>query len=297
MVKKIITPFLLFILILAGCGNGASEDTLVISGKKWTEQYILPYILGEYIKANSDYDVKVEEALGEVNVLTKAMKSGDIDMYVEYSGTGYLAVLKEKYDPNQTAEEIYQATKKGYKEELDMIWLPPLGFENTYAMAMREETYNKVGVKKLSELAAKSNQLIFGAPPEFYERADGYDPFVEKYGLNFKSAESLDPNLMYTAVKNGDVDLISGFTTDGRIARFNLKVLEDDKNFFPPYYAAPVIRKEALEKFPEVEKLMKELAGKISSEEMSEMNAEVDIDEKEPKDVAIEFLKKEGLID
>ncbi|WP_407681741.1 glycine betaine ABC transporter substrate-binding protein [Pseudalkalibacillus salsuginis] len=298
MLKKTLLPILLLMLIVAGCGGGgAGGDTLVISGKKWTEQYILPHLLAEYIKANTDYDVQVKEGLGEVDVLTKAMESGDIDMYVEYSGTGYLAVLKEEYNPDQSAEEIYEATKKGYMEEKDIVWLPPLGFENNYGLAMTEETYNQLGVKTTSELARKSNDLVFAAPPEFYERPDGFDPYVKKYDLNFKSKESLDPNLMYNAVKDGEVDLITAFTTDGRIERFNLKVLEDDKNFFPPYYAAPLIRQEALDKFPDVEKVMKKLEGQISSEEMAEMNAKVDIDNEDPKQVAIDFLKQKGLID
>ncbi len=299
MLKKTLIPFFMLILIIAGCGGngGAGDDTLVISGKKWTEQYILPHILAEYIKGNTDYDVQVKEALGEVDVLTKAMEGGDIDMYVEYSGTGYLAVLKKEYNPDQSPEEVYEATKKGYKEEKDIVWLPPLGFENNYAIAMTEETYNKIGVKTISEMAPKSNQLIFGAPPEFYERADGYDPFAKVYDFNFKSKESLDPNLMYKAVKDGEVDIITAFSTDGRIPRFNLKTLEDDKNFFPPYFAAPLIRQEALDKFPDVEKVMKELEGKISSEEMAQMNAKVDIDNEDPKQVAIDFLKEKGLID
>lgn len=298
MLKKIVIPFFMLILIVAGCGgNGDSGDKLVISGKKWTEQYILPHLLAEYIKGNTDYEVEVKEALGEVDVLTKAMEGGDIDMYVEYSGTGYLAVLKEEYNPDQSAEEIYEATKKGYKEEKDIVWLPPLGFENNYALAMTEDTYNDLGVKTTSELASKSDGLVFGAPPEFYERPDGMDPFVKKYDLNFKSEESLDPNLMYRAVKDGEVDVITAFTTDGRIPRFNLKTVEDDKNFFPPYFAAPIIRQEALDKFPDVEKVMKELEGKISSEEMAKMNAKVDIDNEDPKQVAIDFLKEKGLID
>ncbi|MCF6136205.1 glycine betaine ABC transporter substrate-binding protein [Pseudalkalibacillus berkeleyi] len=298
MLKKIVIPFFMLILIVAGCGgNGDSGDKLVISGKKWTEQYILPHLLAEYIKGNTDYEVEVKEALGEVDVLTKAMEGGDIDMYVEYSGTGYLAVLKEEYNPDQTAEDIYEATKKGYKKEKGIVWLPPLGFENNYALAMTEETYKDLGVKTTSELAAKSDGLIIGAPPEFYERPDGMDPFVKKYDLSFKKEESLDPNLMYRAVKDGEVDVITAFTTDGRIPRFNLKTVEDDKNFFPPYYAAPIIRQEALDKFPDVEKVMKELEGKISSEDMAKMNAKVDIDNEDPKQVAIDFLKEKGLID
>lgn len=291
----IAVPIAALVLFFALRG-GTDEDAIVITGKKWTEQYILPYIISEYVKDKTDYPVIVKEAIGETPILTEAIKKGDIDLFVEYTGTGYLTILKEKYDPGMSPEEIYETVKEGYAEKYDLKWTKPLGFENTYALALSPDTAKQINVKTISELAPKSNQLIFGGPTEFFEREDGYNPFVVTYKLNFKEKRSLDPNLMYTAVKEGKVDAVPAFTTDGRIVRFNLKTLKDDKKFFPPYFAAPIVREETLEKYPELEGVLNELGGKISEEEMAEMNAKVDLDKEDPRKVARDFLKRKGLI-
>lgn len=284
------------IALFFGLRGGNSDDTIVISGKKWTEQYILPYIISEYVKDKTDYDVTVKEGLGETPIMTQAIRKGDIDMFVEYTGTGLMTILKEEYRPEDSADEIYNRVKKGYSEKYQLEWLKPLGFENTYALALNQKTYKQLGVKTISEFAPKSSGISFGGPTDFYEREDGYDAFVKTYNLNFSEKRSLDPNLMYSAVKEGEVDAIPAYTTDGRIVRFNLGVLEDDKKFFPPYYAAPVIRQDTLKQFPELKNVINGLGGKISEREMAEMNAKVDLDKEDPKEVAREFLKKKGLI-
>jgi osmoprotectant transport system permease protein len=291
----IAVPVVALVLFFALRG-GTDEDAIVITGKKWTEQYILPYIISEYVKDKTDYPVIVKEAIGETPILTEAIKKGDIDLFVEYTGTGYLTILKEKYDPGMSPEEIYERVKEGYAEKYDLKWTKPLGFENTYAVALNPDMAKQLKVKTISELAPKSNQVIFGGPTEFFEREDGYDPFVETYKLNFKEKRSLDPNLMYTAVKEGKIDAVPAFTTDGRIVRFNLETLKDDKKFFPPYYAVPVVREETLEEYPELEGVLNELEGKISEKDMAEMNAKVDLDKEDPQKVAKDFLKSKGLI-
>lgn len=293
---KISSLLIISILVLSmitGCNNG-SKDKIVISGKMWTEQYILPHILAEYIKGNTDYEVEVKDGLGEVSILTPAIDKGDIDMYVEYTGTGLEAVLKEKAKQGESADDIFKRVKKGYKDKYDVVWLKPLGFENTYTLAYTKD--KNIDAKNFSDLIPYSKDLSFGAPHQFYERADGYDALVEAYGFNFKKSESFDPNIMYEAVKEGKIDVIPAFTTDGRIARYDLASLKDDKGFFPPYYAAPIVRQDVLDKFPDLEKTVNELAGKISEDEMSEMNAKVDIDKEDPKKVAKDFLLKKGLI-
>ncbi|MFC3885688.1 extracellular solute-binding protein [Bacillus songklensis] len=285
------------LVLFFGARGGHSEDTVVIAGKKWTEQYILPYIISEYVKEKTDYNVKVEEGLGETPILTQAIRKGDIDMFVEYTGTGLITILKEEYNPEDSADVIYNKVKEGYREKYQLEWLKPLGFENTYALAFNPETYNQLGVKTISEFAPRSSEFTFGGPTEFFEREDGYTPFVQTYGLHFKDQRSLDPNLMYSAVKEGKVDAIPAYTTDGRIVRFNLGMLKDDKKFFPPYYAAPIVREETLKKFPELKDVVNDLGGKISEQEMAEMNAKVDLDKKDPREVAREFLKEKGLIE
>jgi osmoprotectant transport system permease protein len=291
----IAVPVVALVLFFAVRG-GTDENAIVITGKKWTEQYILPYIISEYVKDKTDYPVIVKEAIGETPILTEAIKKGDIDLFVEYTGTGYLTILKEKYDPGMSPEEIYERVKEGYAEKYDLKWTKPLGFENTYAVALNPDTAKQLKVKTISELAPKSDQVIFGGPTEFFEREDGYDPFVKTYNLNFKQKRSLDPNLMYTAVKEGKIDAVPAFTTDGRIVRFNLETLKDDKKFFPPYYAVPIVREETLEEYPELEGVLNELEGKISEKDMAEMNAKVDLDKEDPQKVAKDFLKSKGLI-
>lgn len=288
-------PVAALLLFFAFKGE-AQDDAIVISGKKWTEQYILPHILEEYIKDKTDYKVRVDEGIGETPILTKAIQKGDIDVYVEYTGTGLLTVLKDKYTPGMDADQIYNKVKNGYDKKYQLEWLKPFGFENTYAMALNSETYKKLNIKTVSELVSHSSDLVLGAPTDFYEREDGYPALSKTYGLNFKSKESLDANLMYTAVKEGDVQVIPAFTTDGRIPRFHLGVLKDDKKYFPPYYAAPIVRKDTLEKYPKLEKVLNELEGKITNKDMAEMNARVDLDKADPKQVARDFLKKKGLI-
>ncbi|MCA0989160.1 glycine betaine ABC transporter substrate-binding protein [Guptibacillus algicola] len=299
--KKFTILMLGLAMVLGACGgndSGSSEsDPIVISGKPWTEQYILPHIVGEYIKANSDYEVEIDEAVGEVSVIHQALVDGDVDMYVEYTGTGLETVLKGTADSDESADEIFQRVKEGYKEEFDLVWLEPLGFENGYTLAITQETNEGLNAETYSDLVPVSNEMVFGGPHPFYERIDGYEAMVETYGYDFKETESLDPNIMYDALNEGEVDVIPAFTTDGRIARFNLVSTEDDKNFFPPYYAAPVVRQDTLDSHPKLADIVNELGGKISEEEMSEMNAKVDLDGEEPEKVAMNFLKEKGLID
>ncbi|WP_160118431.1 glycine betaine ABC transporter substrate-binding protein [Bacillus sp. V59.32b] len=297
-ISLIAAPVAAVLLVLGISANSGAthEDQIVVAGKKWTEQYILPYLIEAYVEDKTEYDVKVEDGLGETPILTKAIQNGDIDMYIEYTGTGLLTILKEEYQPSMTADEIYEKVKEGYKEKYDLEWLNPLGFENTYALALNPETAKELNVTTASELGPSTPELAFGGSAEFFEREDGFPALIETYDYQFKEKDSLDPNLMYTAVREGDVDMIPAFTTDGRITRFNLKVLEDDKRFFPPYYAAPIVREDTLKKHPDLKGVMNSLEGKISEEEMAEMNARVDLDKEEPKKVAIEFLKQKGLI-
>ncbi|WP_194138532.1 glycine betaine ABC transporter substrate-binding protein [Robertmurraya kyonggiensis] len=294
----VVAAFLLF--GLAACGNNGGEaepGKIVISGKEFTEQVILTHILAEYLKANTDLEVEVKESLGGVFVLQEAMKQGDIDMYVEYTGTGYLNVLKNEYKPSQSPDEIYESTKKGYAEEFNVAWLEPLGFNNTYALGLRGELAKELGLKTYSDLAAHASDLSFGADPEFFERGDGFDALAEAYGYKFAAKKNIDPDLQYTAAKDGEIDIITAFSTDARIDQYNLTILEDDKEFFPPYYAAPIVRQEVLDANEGLEETINKLAGILSDEKMRELNGQVNLDKKQPKDIAIEFLQSEGLIE
>lgn len=287
-------------LVLSGCGgsSGDTTDPIVIGGKPWTEQYILPHILGQFIEANSDYTVDYEDGLGEVSILTPALQDGDIDMYVEYTGTGLKDVLKQETEPGQTSEEVLQLVREGYEDELGATWLEPLGFENGYTLAFSKDSgFTAATYSELAEIS-QSQDLSFGAPHPFYERqGDGYDDMIATYPFEFSATDSFDPAIMYEAVNSGEVDVIPAFTTDSRIGLFDLQTTEDDLSFFPKYDAAPVVRLETLEQYPELEDLLNELAGQISEEDMLAMNARVDVDQEQPQDVAREFLIEKGLIE
>lgn len=287
-------------ILISGCGmtGGDESEPIIIGGKPWTEQYILPHILGQYIEANSDYTVEYEDGLGEVAILTPALEQGDIDLYVEYTGTGLKDVLKQESEPGQSSEEVLKRVREGYEEELDATWLEPLGFENGYTLAYSKDSgYDAETYSELAEIS-QTEDMSFGAPHPFYERqGDGYDDLIATYPFEFSATESFDPAIMYEAVSNGDVDVIPAFTTDSRIGLFDLETTEDDLSFFPKYDAAPVVRLEALEQYPELEDLLNELAGQISEEEMLAMNARVDVDQDQPKDVARDFLIEQGLIE
>lgn len=300
MKKRIIGLALFASLALVGCGNtgnGDASDPIIVGGKPWTEQYILPHILGQYIEETTDYTVEYEEGLGEVAILTPAIEKGDIDVYVEYTGTGLQSVLQEELKRGESSEKVLERVRKGYEEKFGVTWLEPLGFENTYTLAYKkDQPYNATTYSDLVEVS-KSEEMVFGAPHAFYERpGDGYDAMVEVYPFNFADKKSLDPNVMYEAVKKGDVDVIPAFTTDGRIERFDLAITEDDLGFFPKYDAVPIVRQETLEKYPELEDALNGLAGKISVEDMQKMNARVDIDGVKAEDVARDFLIEKGLI-
>lgn len=205
------------------------------------------------------------------------------------------AVLNEQAEPGESSDSILTRVREGYEEKYNATWLMPLGFENNYTLAYTTDA--DFEAETYSDIAALSADLSFGAPHAFYERqGDGYDAFSEAYGFQFSPTESFDPNVMYQALINGDVDVIPAFTTDGRIERSNLQTTVDDLGFFPRYDAAIVIRQEVLNQYPDLEETLNGLAGQISEAEMQQMNARVDIDAEQYETVAREFLLSKGLI-
>lgn len=302
-IKKLVNiTLLLFVLLLTACGDretaseATAKDPIVVSGKNWTEQYILSQLLAIYIEENTDYAVDLRDGLGEVAILTPALENGEIDLYVEYTGTGLEAVLNERAESGESSESILNRVREGYEETYNATWLEPLGFENNYTLAYTSDA--NFTADTYSDVAAISENLSFGAPHAFYERqGDGYDAFVEAYGFNFAKAESFDPNVMYQALLQGDVDIIPAFTTDGRIDRENIQTTTDDLGFFPRYEAAIIISQEVLDAYPGLEEVLNGLAGQISEVDMQQMNARVDLDGKDYQTVAREFLVSKGLID
>ena len=291
--KKSILALLVFVLLFSmGCGS--EQKKVVIACKPMTEQYILAEMLTYLIENNTD--IVVEQKLGiggGTSNIQPAMISGDIDIYPEYTGTGWLFVLKQDLIKDPT--ELYNAVKKKYQSEYGIIWSGLYGFNDTYGIAVKETLAKKYGLKTYSDLAAVSKNLDFGAEYDFYEREDGYPGLKSTYRFDFDQKTELDIGLKYEAIKQNQVDAINVFSTDGRLKQYGLKVLADDKNFFPSYYCATLIREETLKKYPELKKVLALLDGQISNDEMTAMNYMVEIEKKDPKEVAIDFLEKKGL--
>jgi osmoprotectant transport system permease protein len=292
---------LILSLSLAACGGaneggeGAKAATITIGGKNFTEQDILAHMMASLIEAKTDIKVNRQAFLGGTQVVHNALLKGDVDLYAEYTGTGWTATLKKETinDPQET----YDKVKAAYEEQFNVTWLKPFGFNNTYTLAMRAEHAKELGINTFSDLAGHAPNLILGATQEFLERPDGYKGLQEVYDMKFKDTKGMDPGLTYSAVKEGAVDVNDAFATDGRIPAFNLKVLKDDKQFFPPYFAAPIIRTDTLEAHPELKEVLNLLAGKLNDESMAKLNAKVDLDGEKAQDVAENWLKDQGLID
>ncbi|AWK52104.1 ABC transporter permease [Clostridium beijerinckii] len=271
-----------------------NEKTITIASKDFTEQEILGNILSELIELKTDISVNRKFALGGTQVIFSALKSGDVDMYVSYSGTAYGDVLK--YPPISDVEEVYNTVKKDYKDKFNVEVLKQMNFNNTYTLAVTKETAEKYNLKTISDVAKVSNGLTATTTLEFLNREDGLIGLSKKYNLNFKDKIGIDGTPRYSALMNKESDIIDAFSTDGLLKKYDLTVLKDDKHFFPPYYAIPIVRSEILEKYPEIKPLVEEVGDLINDDVMSELNYEVDELKKDPKDVAIEFLTKEGLL-
>ncbi|MCK5426731.1 MAG: ABC transporter permease subunit [Thermodesulfovibrionia bacterium] len=290
---------LLFILGLTGqlvqSGKAHPEKLIRIGSKNFTEQLILGEMMAQRIEIVPGMKVERKFNLGGTMICHEALKKGEIDMYPEYTGTGLLAVLKSKKS-FKGPEEVYDFVSREYARRFDLKWLAPFGFNNTYAFAIRNEDAEKYGWKTISDVKDSADAVRAGFTAEFSERPDGYPGIKAAYGIEFGKVIDLDPALMYDAVKEKQVDLITAFSTDSRIPGYNLVLLKDDKSFFPPYYAAPVVRIETLNQFPEINDVLAPLAGLLNEQSMQGLNFEVDQKKREVKEVVREFLESNGLI-
>jgi osmoprotectant transport system substrate-binding protein len=281
------------VIAFSGCTAGAG--TVTIGSKDFGENIVLAEMYAQLIEAHTDLKVERKLNMGGTFVNFEALKKGDIDLYPDYTGTALTAQLK--MDVITDPDEAYRVVKEEFDKQFNLKWLEPVGFNNTYALAVTQEVYGQYGVETYSDLAAVSENLVFGAEHEFFDRQDGFDGLVDAYGFTFKG-EPLKMNvaLKYQAIGNGDMDVTDAFSTDGPIKQYNLKVLEDDKNFFPPYYLAPVVRKDTLAKHPEIEAVLNKLAGRIDEATMTELNYRIDVESEDIAAVAKDFLTSQGLL-
>jgi len=284
---------LAMISALLGAPNMGFAQTIKIGSKNFTESILVANMMADVIEAAG---LKVERkiGLGGTGVVHQALVSGEIDAYPEYTGTALLVQLKMPV--NNDPDVVYKTVKAEYESRFDSTWLAPLGFNDTYALAMRMPDAEKLGLKTISDLAKKSSELTIGSTQEFLVRPDALPGLETTYGLKFKASRGMDPGLVYQAIASGEVDVISVFTTDARIKANNLAVLADDKRFFPPYYLCPVVRQQALKSAPALASALGKLAGRFTEREIIDLNAAIDIDKKPAAEVAKAALKAKGII-
>lgn len=293
-------------LSIVACGGGGNSETasnpdtetagepIKVGSKDFTEQFIL----GEmYALVLEEAGLPVERKLnlGGTPVAQAGLESGEIDVYPEYTGTGLVTVLKLPVSSDQA--EVFQAVSEGYKTQYNLVWLDPAPMNNTQALAMTKEVAAEYGIQTLSDLAENASELVMIGPPEFEAREDGLPGIKGTYGaFELKEYKAVDPGLRYTGLVEGEADVAVAFGTDGEINAYDLVVLEDDKNLFPPYQVAPVIRQETLDANPGVAEALNALSPLLTDATMQRLNNEVSGNQREPADVAREFLEAEGLL-
>lgn len=280
------------VTLLSGCGT--KNKVIKIGHKNFTEQRILGQMFAVLIEENLGYQTDVTE-FGGTNIAFEALKTGEIDMYPDYTGTAYGAILglDELKDP----QAVYDYVKETYKNDFNIIWLNQLGFNNTYTFAVVPEVAEEYNLKTFSDLSKVANQLTMVSTTEFLERSDGLPGVAEVYGgFNFLNTVSMDPGLRYAAIAERQGDVMDAFSTDGKLIEFDLVVLEDDKSFFPPYYVAPLLNGKFAEDNQDIVDALNVLNENISEGEMQQMNFEVDNNGLNEKEVAKNFLKEKGLI-
>ncbi len=273
-----------------------STKQLVIAGKLGAEPEILINMYKLLIEDRTDIKVEIKPNFGKTSFLYEALKSGSIDIYPEYTGTITSTLLKNSpMDLSTNPEEVYTYAKEAILEQDGLMYLAPMAFQNTYALAVTEDYAQKNGIEKISDLAKVQQTAVAGFSLEFNDREDGNIGLKNLYNLQL-NVKTMEPALRYEAIKNGDVQIVEAFSTDSKVVTYKLKILEDDKQLFPPYQAAPLLSKETLEKYPELDQVLGALAGKISTEEMTQMNYAVDVEGKSAEQVAREYLEQEELL-
>jgi osmoprotectant transport system substrate-binding protein len=282
--------------ILSGCGRAAETGRVVVGSKDFTENVILGEMLSLMIEHNTNIKVTRRLNLGGTKVTFDGVKSGNLDMYVEYDGTAYGAHLAHKEMLKDPAT-LYDAVNKELGDQFQMTLTKPMGFNNTYALAMPKNLADQYHIKTYSDLAKQSDKFVFGTTSEFIGRqADGYNPLVKAYGFKFKDVRTMSTGLRYTAIAQNDIQVMDAYSTDGKLKEFNLVVLEDDKKFFPPYNGAPLVREETLAKNPELRAVLDKLGGTLTDDSMLDLNYRVEVKGEDPEDVAKDFLLSKGLI-
>ncbi|HEK9099595.1 ABC transporter permease/substrate-binding protein [Bacillus pfraonensis] len=294
--KRIILAICIIAVVIAApfLWNTQKKD-IVIAGKLGSEPEILIQMYKQLIEQDTDLDVELKPGLGKTAFVFEALKSGEIDIYPEFSGTALSTFVKE--NPKSTnRQEVYEQARQGMEKKYHMVMLKPMEYNNTYALAMPKNVAEQYNVKTISDLRNIAANVKAGFTLEFADREDGYKGMQKLYNFQIANVTTMEPKLRYGAIESGEVTVIDAYSTDSELEQYGLQVLEDDKGLFPPYQGAPLLREGTLDKYPELEKTLNKLAGKISDEDMRKMNYEVNVNGKSAEKVAREFLEKERLI-
>lgn len=295
MKNRILAYALIISLITIVVGCSKNKDTIKIATKPMTEQFILGEMLKLVIEDNTDLNVEITKGIGGgTSNIHPAILKGDFDIYPEYTGTGWSFVLKESDIPDD--ETLYKELQAKYNSEYDLSWINLFGFNNTFGLVIRKDLAEKYNIKTYSDLAKYSDEFIFGAEYDFYERDDGFDALCKEYNMNFKKSVDLDIGLKYNAINSKKIDVMNVFTTDGMLSDSEVVVLEDDKNFYQTYYCGTIIRNDTLKKHPELKEVIMKLENVISESEMARLNYLVETEGQDEKIVAEDFLKDKGII-
>lgn len=282
-------------LSLTACGSQPEKAKKIVVGtSNFTEVTILGEMYTELIEKNTDYEVEQRFGLAGASVCFDALENNQIDMFVEYTGTALLNLLAQPV--NTDADEVWKTVSDLMLKEHGIYTSNPLGFNNTYVMSVKPETAEKYDLKTLSDLIEKSPELRLGCTVEFLQREDCLPLLESRYHAAFLETSGLDASLRYDAIEAGEVDVVDAFATDALLSKLGLTMLEDDLQFFPPYYACNFVDQELLDGDPKLAEVLSCLDGLISEEDMAAMNAQVDIDGMDARDVAHEFLTEHGLV-
>ena len=271
------------------------KENLVIAGKLGPEPEILANMYKILIEENTDMTVTVKPNFGKTTFLYEALKKGDIAIYPEFTGTVTESLLKPAPQVSHDPETVYQAARDGIRKQDNLALLKPMAYQNTYAVAVPKKIAQEYGLKTISDLKKVEGQLKAGFTLEFNDREDGNKGLQKVYGLHLQ-VSTMEPALRYQAIQSGDIQITDAYSTDAELARYDLVVLQDDKQLFPPYQGAPLMKEALLKKHPELEGILNQLAGKITAEQMSQMNYQVGVEGKSANQVARDFLVKEGVI-
>lgn len=303
MAKKIcdfMFVWLLAVAMVAMPVKVMAEKKIIIGGKNFTEQYILPELAKILLEKNG-FKVKLRTGVGSA-VVRQSLENDQIDFYYEYTGTAYTVYHKQSDRDVMTHKDRCYEWVKEADAKKGLVWLDKVEFNNTYTLMMRGEQAQKLGIVSISDLShyleKYPGKLVIGVNAEFWERPDGFKPLMKLYGFRvpYNRVKKMDSGLVYKALKEKKVDVSMGFATDGRIAAFGFINLEDNKSYFPIYNPAPVIRAQVLDRYPEIGNILKPLAKNLTTKEMQKLNAIVDIEHKQINEAALDWLKTKGLL-